>query len=69
VAVLGPMTLGAEGTSRPMARATTVSRGLVFDLPRGIIMRNMRKLAFAMFDADPLVGRSVDSRRSTRGPA
>jgi hypothetical protein len=33
VAVLGPMTLpGTDGASRPMARATTVNQGLVFDL-------------------------------------
>ncbi|MEX2471170.1 MAG: trypsin-like peptidase domain-containing protein [Gemmatimonadota bacterium] len=29
-------------------------------LPRGIIMRNMRDLAFAMLDADSLVGKSVE---------
>lgn len=29
-------------------------------LPRGIIMRNMRNLAFAMLDADSLVGKSVE---------
>jgi S1-C subfamily serine protease len=40
----------------------STGRALELDqvLPRGIIMRNMRDLAFAMLDADSLVGRSVE---------
>jgi S1-C subfamily serine protease len=51
-----------EGDRVMGAVRDSTGRALELDqvLPRGIIMRNMRDLAFAMLDADSLVGRSVE---------